>query len=61
MPYPKLAPFALCTLPLLLSACSTVPKAPSCDASAYRSLNPAHYDPVKESTSDNVPFFFSEA
>ncbi len=60
MPYPTLNLFALCALPLLLGACSTVPKAPSCDASTYRSLNPAHYDPVKERTPADVPFF-SEA
>jgi len=46
------------TMALLLSACAGTPKAPMCNESAYRSLNPAHYDPVKESTRADVPFFF---
>ena len=45
-------------LTLLLGACAGTPKAPPCNASAYRSLNPAHYDPVKESTRADVPFLF---
>jgi len=59
MQYPKLLLITL--LVPLLGACSTVPKAPKCDESAYRSLNPAHYDPVKESTRADVPFFFPNA
>ena len=59
MQYPKL--FLIALLVPLLGACSTVPKAPKCDESAYRSLNPAHYDPVKESTRADVPFFFPNA
>jgi len=59
MPYPKLLLIAL--LAPLLGACSTVPKAPTCNESAYRTLNPAHYDPVKESTRADVPFFFPNA
>jgi hypothetical protein len=43
---------------LMLGACATTPRAPSCDQSAYRSLNPAHYDPVKESTRADVPYRF---
>ena len=63
MQYPKPLVMALLALllPALLGACSTVPKAPKCDQSAYRSLNPAHYDPVKESTRADVPFFFPNA
>ncbi len=52
------------TLPLillLLGGCAGTPKAPSCNASAYSSLNPAHYDPVKESTRADVPFFFPKS
>jgi len=63
MQYPKPLFAALLSLllPTLLGACSTVPKAPKCDQSAYRSLNPAHYDPVKESTRADVPFLLPEA
>ena len=46
---------------LLLAGCAGTPKAPECDESAYRSLNPAHYDPVKESTRADVPFFFPKS
>ena len=59
MQYPKLLLIVL--LVPLLGACSTVPKAPKCDESAYRTLNPAHYDPVKESTRADAPFFFPNA
>ena len=43
---------------LLLAGCAGAPKAPTCDESTYRSLNPAHYDPVKESTRADVRSFF---
>ena len=39
---------------LLLAGCAGTPKAPSCEG-PYRSLNPAHYDPVKESARADVP------
>ena len=45
-------------LALLLGACAGTPKAPSCNESAYSSLNPAHYDPVKERTRSDAPFLF---
>ena len=67
MQYPKplLTALLALLLPALLGACagfpSGVPKAPKCDQSAYRSLNPAHYDPVKESTHADVPFLLPEA
>ena len=48
-------------LTLLLGASAGTPKAPSCDESAYSSLNPAHYDPVKESTRADVPFLFPKS
>ena len=48
-------------LALLLGACAGTPKAPSCNESAYSSLNPAHYDPVKESTRADVPYFFPKS
>jgi hypothetical protein len=38
---------------LLLAGCAGTPKAPSCEG-PYRSLNPAHYDAVKESTRADV-------
>ena len=59
MLYPKL--LLMAWLVALLGACSSVPKAPTCDESAYRTLNPAHYDPVKESTRADVPFLLPEA
>jgi hypothetical protein len=59
MQYPK--PLLIALLVPLLGACSTVPKAPQCNESAYSSLNPAHYDPVKESTRADVPFFFPKS
>ena len=39
---------------LLLAGCAGTPKAPSCEG-PYRSLNPAHYDPVKESARADAP------
>jgi hypothetical protein len=42
---------------LALAGCAGVPKAPSCEG-PYRSLNPAHYDTVKDSTSADVPIQF---
>jgi hypothetical protein len=39
---------------LLLAGCAGTPKAPSCEG-PYRSLTPAHYDPVKESARADVP------
>ena len=50
----------LLTIPLvlLLAGCAGILKAPMCDESVYKSLNPAHYDPVKESTRADVPIFF---
>jgi len=45
-------------LPLLsLGGCAGVPKAPSCEG-PYRSLNPAHYAPIQDSTSADVPIQF---
>lgn len=38
---------------LLLAGCAGVPKAPSCEG-PYRSLNPAHYDTVKDSTNEGA-------
>jgi len=40
----------------LLAGCASAPKAPTCNASAYRSLNPAHYQPVTDSSRADVPF-----
>jgi hypothetical protein len=60
-PKPPLIALSALLLPALLDACSTVPNAPKCDESAYRSLNPAHYDPVKESTRADVPFLLPKA
>ena len=60
MQYLKI-PLAGLALALLLSGCAGVPKAPKCNESAYRTLNPAHYDPVKESTRADAPFLFPEA
>jgi hypothetical protein len=45
---------ALALALLLLAGCAGTPKAPSCEG-PYRSLNPAHYDPVKESARADVP------
>lgn len=42
---------------LFLAGCAGVPKAPSCEG-PHRSLNPAHYDTVKDSTSADVPIQF---
>lgn len=47
-------PLALVLTLLLLAGCAGAPKAPSCEG-PYRSLNPAHYDPVKESARADVP------
>jgi hypothetical protein len=51
---PLATPLALVLTLLLLAGCAGTPKAPSCEG-PYRSLNPAHYDPVKESTRADVP------
>jgi len=55
-------PMRILTIPLvlLLAGCAGAPKAPMCDESAYRSLNPAHYDPVKDSTRADVPILFPQ-
>ena len=50
---PPTTPLAL-VLTLLLAGCTGTPKAPSCEG-PYRSLNPAHYDPVKESARADAP------
>lgn len=42
---------------LFLAGCAGVPKAPSCEG-PYRSLNPAHYAPIQDSTSADVPIQF---
>ena len=42
---------------LALAGCAGVPKAPSCEG-PYRSLNPAHYAPIQDSTSADVPIQF---
>jgi hypothetical protein len=42
---------------LSLGGCAGAPKAPTCEG-PYRSLNPAHYAPVQESTSADVPILF---
>ena len=50
------------TLPLallLLAGCTGIPKAPSCEG-PYRSLNPDHYDPVKETARADIPTFFGQ-
>lgn len=51
---PPTTPMALVLTLLLLAGCAGTPKAPSCEG-PYRSLNPAHYDPVKESARADVP------
>ncbi len=51
---PPTTPMALVLTLLLLAGCAGAPKAPSCEG-PYRSLNPAHYDPVKESARADVP------
>lgn len=51
---PLANPLALAVALLLLAGCAGTPKASSCEG-PYRSLNPAHYDPVKESTRADVP------
>jgi hypothetical protein len=56
---PLANPLAL-VLTLLLAGCAGTPKAPSCEG-PYRSLNPAHYDPVKESARADVPNLPSNA
>ena len=50
---PLATPLALALALLLLAGCAGTPKAPSCEG-PYRSLNPAHYDSVKESTRADV-------
>jgi hypothetical protein len=47
----------LALLLLLLGGCAGTPKAPTCEG-PYRTLNPAHYAPVQESTSADVPIHF---
>lgn len=60
-------PMRILTIPLVLllllslGGCAGAPKAPMCDESAYRSLNPAHYDPVKDSTRADVPILFPQS
>jgi hypothetical protein len=44
---------------LLLAGCAGTPKAPSCEG-PYRSLNPNHYDHVKETARADVPNFFGQ-
>jgi len=51
---PLVNPLASAMALLLLAGCAGTPKASSCEG-PYRSLNPAHYDPVKESTRADVP------
>lgn len=57
---PLANPLALALTLLLLAGCAGTPKAPSCEG-PYRSLNPAHYDPVKESARADVPNLPSNA
>jgi hypothetical protein len=45
---------------LVLAGCAGVPKAPTCEG-PYRSLNPAHYAPVQDSTSADVPIQFAKS
>lgn len=45
---------------LLLASCAGAPKAPSCEG-PYRSLNPAHYETVKDSASADVPIQFPKS
>ena len=52
-------PLAL-VLTLLLAGCAGTPKAPSCEG-PYRSLNPAHYDSVKEGARTDVPSLTAHA
>ena len=51
----------LLTIPLvlLLAGCAGVPQAPSCEG-PYRSLNPDHYDPVKETARADVSRLFGQ-
>ncbi len=51
---PLVNPLASAMAMLLLAGCAGTPKASSCEG-PYRSMNPAHYDPVKESTRADVP------
>jgi hypothetical protein len=44
---------------LFLTGCAGTPKAPSCQG-PYRSLNPSHYDPVKETAHADVAKFLEE-
>jgi hypothetical protein len=46
-------------LVLLLAGCAGVPQAPSCEG-PYRSLNPDHYDPVKETARADVSSLFGQ-
>lgn len=45
---------------LLLAGCAGTPKAQRC-AGPYRSLNPAHYEPVKDSAGADVPILFPKS
>lgn len=51
---PLVNPLASAMAMLLLAGCAGTPKASSCEG-PYRSMNPAHYNPVKESTRADVP------
>jgi hypothetical protein len=56
-PRPRLSfGLALVLAVALLTGCASAPKAPTCNASAYRSLNPVHYQPVTDRSRADVPF-----